>query len=573
MRVTEPANRARGDMTMTAEEEPPGGSRPARPCEPRGSGRPRANPAREAAAAAREGAGAIGPAREAQAECGSGDGARAAAPATAELLDALYDPAALRRLGHALVDQLADHLEGVRRGEGPVLPWQPPAERVAAWAGPIPHRPADPEASVGPLVARLLAESIQVHHPRYIGHQVSVAPPVAVLADLVGSLLGNEACVYELGPAGTAIELAVLGWCLAAVGWPAGADGLITSGGSLGNLTALLAARAAAAPGVAWREGVQAAPRLALLASEHVHYCVARAAGIIGLGEAAVVPVATDGACRMKPAGLRAAYQRATRDGRRVMAVVATAGITATGAHDPLRPIGEFCRERGLWFHVDGAHGASALLSPRHRGRLDGVELADSLVWDFHKLLFMPALATAVLFRDGRRAHTVFEQEASYLYHAEAADARYDLGHRTFECTKRVLALPLWLALMTHGVEGLVAPLERTYALAGWLAGRLRREPDVEVPHEPEANIVCFRVRRPGLSGAALDTFQEAVRRRLARAGSFYLSQARLPAGLHLRATIMNPTTTEAELEGLPAALRAAAAEVDEVSAESGGAG
>jgi L-2,4-diaminobutyrate decarboxylase len=476
----------------------------------------------------------------------------------------LYDPEALRRLGHALVDQLADRMAAAKRGEGPVLPWRPPADRVAEYlALPVPARPEAPETLAPALLARYLDDSLQVHHPRYIGHQVSVTPPGAALADLVTSVLGNESCVYELGPSGTAIELAVLRWCIAQVGWTTrAADGLVTSGGTLGNLTALLGARGAASPGIAWREGMPAAPRMAILASEHVHYCITRAAGILGLGEAAVVPVATDGACRIDPQGLKSAYRRTVREGRTVMAVVATAGITATGAHDPLRAVGEFCRERGLWFHVDGAHGASALASPAHRRKLDGVDLADSLVWDFHKMLFMPALATAVLFRDGRRAHTVFEQDASYLYHAEAADARFDLGHRTFETTKRPLALPLWLSLMTQGVERVLAPLERTYALAGWLAERLGREADIEVPVPPESNIVCFRVKRPGLAGAALDGFQESVRRRLAREGGFYLSQARLPGGVHLRATLMNPATTEDDLEALPGALRRAAAEV-----------
>ena len=484
----------------------------------------------------------------------------------------LYDPEALRRLGHALVDQLADRLAAAQRGDGPVLPWRSPMEQAASFAEPPPDRPEAPEAAVPAAVARYLDGTINVHHPKYIGHQVSVVPPVAALADLVSTVSGNEACIYELGPAGTAIELAITRWCLEQAAFPPGADGLITSGGTLGNLTALLAARGAVAPSTAWREGVAAAPRLAILASEHVHYCITRAAGILGLGESAVVPVPTDAACRIDLNGLAGAYRRTVREGRRVMAVVATAGITATGAYDPLREIGEFCRERGLWFHVDGAHGASALLSPTHRARLDGVELADSLVWDFHKMLFMPALATAVLFRDGRRAHTVFEQDASYLYHAEAADARFDLGHRTFETTKRVLAFPLWLALQTHGVSRLIAPLEHTYALAQWLAERLAREPDLEVPVAPESNIVCFRVRRPGLTGSALDAFQEAVRRRLARSGDYYLSQARLPGGVHLRAALMNPVTTEADLEGLPAAVRKAAADVAAEEARTKGA-
>ncbi len=491
---------------------------------------------------------------------------------TRDDLAELYDPEVLRRLGHALVDQLADRLAAARRGEGPVLPWRPPAERMAELSAPPPARPEQPEAVVAPTVARYLDGSVNVHHPKYIGHQVSVAAPVAALADLVSTFSGNEACIYELGPAGTAVELAVIEWCLAQAEFPAGADGLITSGGTLGNLTALLAARGAVSPSTAWREGMAAAPRLAILASEHAHYCITRAAGILGLGESAVVPIPTDSACRIDPNGLAGAYRRTVREGRRVMAVVATAGVTATGAYDPLREIGEFCRERGLWFHVDGAHGASALASPRHRARLDGVDLADSLVWDFHKMLFMPALATAVLFRDGRRAHTVFEQDASYLYHAEAGDARYDLGHRTFETTKRVLALPLWLALQTYGVERVVAPLERTCAVAAWLAERLGREGDLEVPAAPESNIVCFRVRRPGLAGSALDAFQEAVRRRLARSGDYYLSQARLPGGVHLRATLMNPMTTEADLEGLPAALRKAAADEAALSATAKGA-
>lgn len=491
---------------------------------------------------------------------------------TRDDLTELYDPQVLRRLGHALVDQLADRLAAQRRGEGPVLPWRAPAEQVAAFAGGPPVRPEGPEAAVPVAVARYLDGTVNVHHPRYVGHQVSVVPPVAALADLVSSVTGNEACIYELGPAGTAIEIAVLEWCLAQAGFPAGADGLLTSGGTLGNLTALLATRGAVSPSTAWREGVAAAPRLAILASEHAHYCITRAAGILGLGESAVVPIPTDGACRIDMGGLAGAYRRTVREGRRVMAVVATAGVTATGAYDPLRDIGEFCRERGLWFHVDGAHGASALVSPRHRARLDGVDLADSLVWDFHKMLFMPALATAVLFRDGRRAHTIFEQDASYLYHAEAGDARYDLGHRTFETSKRVLALPLWLALETYGVERVIAPLERTYALAGWLAERLGREADIDVPAAPESNIVCFRVRRPGVTGSALDAFQEAVRRRLARSGDYYLSQARLPGGVHLRAALMNPMTTEADLEGLPAALRKAAADVAAEEARARGA-
>src|SRR5688500_1354557 len=140
---------------------------------------------------------------------------------TRDDLAELYDPEALRRLGHALVDQLADRLAAAQRGEGPVLPWRAPAEQAASFAGPPPEHPDAPEAGVPGAVARYLDGTISVHHPRYIGHQVSVAPPVAALADLVSAVTGNEACIYELGPAGTAIELAVTRWCLEQADFPA----------------------------------------------------------------------------------------------------------------------------------------------------------------------------------------------------------------------------------------------------------------------------------------------------------------------------------------------------------------
>lgn len=198
--------------------------------------------------------------------------------------------------------------------------------------------------------------------PRYVGHQVSAPLPQAALASLASALLNNGMAVYEMGPVATGMERAVLGWLASRLGLPASADGVLTSGGSVGNLTGLLAARNARAGFGIWKAGAQAGPPLAVLVSEEAHYSVRRAAQLMGLGEAGAVRVETDARYRLRPEALDAALAAATREGRRVFAVVASACSTATGAFDPLDQVADFCEPQGLWLHVDAAHGGSAAL-------------------------------------------------------------------------------------------------------------------------------------------------------------------------------------------------------------------
>jgi L-2,4-diaminobutyrate decarboxylase len=354
------------------------------------------------------------------------------------------------------------------------------------------------------------------------------------------------------------MERALLGWMAGLLGWDRRADGVLTSGGSAGNLTALLAARQAKAGFDAWTEGAAGGPPLAVLVSEQAHYSVGRAVQIMGWGRGGAVAVPVDGRYRMRPDRLEDAWRRAEAEGRRVVAVVASACSTATGAFDPLEPIADFCERRGLWLHVDGAHGAAAALTERYRHLLAGVERADSVVWDAHKLLLMPALVTAVLFRDGRRSYEAFAQEASYLFAGqEPRAAWYDSGLRTLECTKRMLCLPLTVTLSVYGTRAFGEYVAATFDLARRFAELLRAAPDFEVAVDPECNIVCFR-HVPEAAGD-LDALQADVRRRLVRGGGFYIVQVRLPSGLHLRTTLLNPLIRESDLVELMQGIRQAA--------------
>jgi L-2,4-diaminobutyrate decarboxylase len=305
-------------------------------------------------------------------------------------------------------------------------------------------------------------------------------------------------------------------------------------------MTAMLAARAAAAP-EAWERGTPA--DLVVVAPLNAHYSLSRAVAAMGLGTSALVTAPADQLGRVVPDELPGVLDRLAGDGRRVMAVCANACATATGLFDPIREVGELCRERDLWFHVDGAHGASALLHETEAGRLAGVELADSLVWDAHKLLQVSPLCAAVLVRDGRTLAGAFQQDAVYVTEGDR-EIGFDFIPQQFECTKGPLGLKLLLTLALVGEDGLAENLGILWENARLIHARISARQGFETLCEPESNILCFRYR----GGDALQT---RVRTRLMHEGDFLLSQADVGGRRWLRMALMNPLTDVATVERL----------------------
>ena len=475
----------------------------------------------------------------------------------------MFDSTEFRGAGHVIIELLADYLDKNLHGQSNVLDWQAPQSAIKKWQKPLPMQATlTPKAFITALRDDVLAASLHIHHPRNLGHQVAPPLPIAALCDLVAALTNQAMAVYETGPSATLLEKQVLQWMGELIGWDNSA-GVLTSGGAQANLTALLAARQSCAGWNVWQHGISAGAPLRLLVSEHAHYSVSRAAGIMGLGTDAVVKVATDDLGRMDVAALHAAWQQCQAQGARPFAVVATAGCTPTGSIDPLFEIGTFCREKNLWFHVDGAHGASTLLSSIHRSLLHGIELADSVVWDGHKLLYMPATVSAVLFREPQNSYAAFAQEASYLFQGNnEAEEAYNTSYRTLECTKRMMGLKLWAAFSLYGVEKLGGLVEQVFATATLLAQKLADAPDFELLMAPQTNIVCFRHRPQHTTVKTVDTdvHQADVRRKLVESGAFHLTQATLDGNIWLRTTVMNPLTTEGDLDALLAAIRNASA-------------
>jgi L-2,4-diaminobutyrate decarboxylase len=450
-----------------------------------------------------------------------------------------------------------EYLAGTRGGDGPVSTSRSAAELAARFDEPMP-RDGSPLASV---VARLRDEVIpdcnRLYHPRYAGHQVSAPLPAAIWTESLTAALNQSLAVAEMSPTGTALEHRVIRWMCGLVGYGAAAGGTLTSGGTEATFTALLAARSASIPEV-WTEGVGAEPPV-VVCGEHAHYAVARAVGELGLGMKNAVAVPSR-EWRMDVDALRSTLDQLREAGRRVMAVVATAGSTATGSFDDLEAIGKLCEERDIWLHVDGAHGASALLSERHRDRVRGIGRARSIAWDPHKMMLLPLSAGVVLVRDERDLDSAFSQRAPYLFHGEQGERVLDQGVRSFLCSRRADVLKLWVAFQRYGSRGIGAVYDRLCEVATAMHDQLVAHPAFEPMHRPECNILCFRWIGDGaLSDAELDEANRDLRERYNRSGEGWITATNLGGRRVLRVTIMNARTSEDDVAAIIAGLDAEA--------------
>jgi L-2,4-diaminobutyrate decarboxylase len=411
------------------------------------------------------------------------------------------------------------------------------------------------EESTVALVEKYLENTQHMHHPGYIGHQVAVPHLFSALADMIHGFVNNPMAIYEMGPAPATMEKVVLNWMLDKIGWfhadtlhesddkKIGGGGVLTHGGSLANLTALLAARAKLDPN-AWTEGLS--EPLYVLAPEPTHYSIARAVSIMGMGAKNLVPIPLNEYEQIIPAKLDELLRTMQKEGKRVMAVVANACATSTGLYDPLDAVGDICRRYGVWYHIDGAHGAGALLTDKYKSWMKGCDKADSMIWDAHKMLRTPALSAAVLIKRHEDLANTFRQKGSYIFF-EKEQIGYDFMHNTVECTKAPLGTKIFFALAAEGEQGIGDYIEDRYRKTHDFYSLIHSQEDFECPCEPQANILCFRYT----GGDSSDAFQLALRNALINRGNFYITSTTIQGTRYLRLTVMNHLTDVLHIEAL----------------------
>jgi len=460
-----------------------------------------------------------------------------------DIINQVYDVQDFRAWGHHLIDLLSDYIQTVQnQSDYPVLPYKTPEEELLHWQQDFNNGTGNPLH----LFSEILQHSIHVHHPRYIGHQVSVPALVGTLAGLVSDVLSNGSAVYEMGMASNALEKIITDFVSQLIGFQNG-TGFLTSGGSLANLTAMLAARKAKAPSDVWTSGHQ--EKLAVLVSEEAHYCIDRAARIMGLGSEGIIKIPVNERFEIRTDLLEKYLQEAQNQGLTVFALIGCACSTSTGSFDDLEALADFAEKHDLWFHVDGAHGGAAIFSEQHKHLLKGIERADSVVIDFHKMLLTPALATALIFKNASDSYHTFSQKAQYLWDSQQDEEWWNSGKRTFECTKFVMALKIYAIIKTYGIRIFEENVTHLFNVAKKFADIIKQRSNFELAIEPKANIVNFRIAN--LSENELDTLNGAIRKKLIQEGKFYIVQTTLQGKLYLRVTIMNPLTTQNDLIAL----------------------
>ena len=406
------------------------------------------------------------------------------------------------------------------------------------------------------LMERIIERSNHLHDPRYMGHQVACVLPAAAAVGMATDLLNNGQAIYEMGPTNAVHEDMLMSEIGLLLGLPDTCGGILCHGGTLGNLVAMMAAQRKLGRSLGvdpWKNGLQAFSKpLVVLVSEKAHYCIDRAMRTMGWGAAGVVSVETNGAHQMCVDALSKCIAECNHSGLQILAVVGSACTTSAGAYDPLEDIAKICKAQGLWFHVDGAHGASAAFSDTHRHLVAGMEHADSVVLDFHKTCGIPALCTGVFYADKNNSYLPFSQHAEYLWdHADEAHW-WDTGKRTFECTKRMLSTRLAAVKAEYGWGIWTELVDRMWALGTALASMVEERADWELAMPPQANIVCFRPKCPATCDESTwNAVVRTLRKRHLAEGSGYVVQTEFDGRIWLRCTLMNPLTESLDLRNM----------------------
>ena len=443
------------------------------------------------------------------------------------------DVEAMRRTGYAAVDALVARLADPEAE--PVLRRASPAVMRDRLGGPAPEQGGGLDAVLARVIEDVLPYAAGTNHPGYFAFIPYFTTWPAAVAELIAAAANVTPWAWMESPAGTQIELEVIDWFRSWLGMPEGTAGVLVSGGSAANLTALLVAREAA--GGPSDDGV-------VYVSDQGHSSLARTARAMGLRSHQVRVLPTDDHWRLQPETVAAAAASDRRAGRVPIAVCAGAGSTSTGAVDPLAGLADVCAVEGLWLHVDAAYGGFAALTPKGRALLAGIERADSVTVDPHKWLFQPFECGGVLVRDGARLARTFAVHPDYL-DLPGTHGEVNLGDWGLQLSRGFRALKVWMSVQAFGLAAFRAAIDRDMELAAYAEELVRDQAELTLMAPATLGIVCFRREWPGCDEAETERRGIALADALEHTGDAFVSTTRL-AGRHaIRLCVLNPTSSE----------------------------
>jgi L-2,4-diaminobutyrate decarboxylase len=459
-----------------------------------------------------------------------------------EKLKQAYDSKVFNQKAKALVDILTQHIESATTNKGQANQYHSPEESLNFWS-----KHWSSEHSTEELFQDIIDRSIHIHDAKYIGHQVTPTLPIAGIASFLSSMLNNGMANYEMGNVSSTLEKLVVDFVLEKFGWKEDGNGFLTSGGTLANLTALLAARNAKAPNV-WKNGYE--NQLVVFITAEAHYCVERALRVMGFGDEGIVKIPVNSSFKMDLDALKLKYEKVVAQGKKPIALVASACSTSTGMYDDIDQMANFCIEHNLWLHIDGAHGAAVVFSDTYRHLIKGIDRADSIVLDAHKMMMVPALCTYTLFKNQSHCNSNFAQKAQYLWEKADDEDWYNYGRKTFECTKYMMSIKIYAIIKEHGEDVFKEYIDTLYQRTHWFGSEILKRSEFELLQMPESNILCFRYIG-NLAQNQYNAHNKRIRQMILEDGEYYIVQTELNGELWLRISLMNPFTSEEILSHL----------------------
>ena len=465
---------------------------------------------------------------------------------------------AFRKLGHQLVDDIADFLDGLPRrrvttGESPQ------AIRKLLGADVLPRHGSPPDVLLNQTAELLFDHSLFNGHPRFWGYITSSAAPIGVLADLLAATVNPNVGAWVLSPVASEIEAQTIRWIADLIGYPRTCGGVLVSGGNMANFVCFLAARKSKTKWDLNAEGLSGGKqRLVVYVSKETHAWIDKAVELFGLGAQSVRWIATNTDQQMDVRALEQQIVQDRADNHLPFLVVGAAGTVSTGAIDPLPEIAAICRKYHLWFHVDGAYGAPAAVLPDVSGELLGLREADSIALDPHKWLYSPLEAGCALVRDPNHLLETFSHHPAY-YNFDGTDEDPQINYHEYglQNSRGFRALKVWLGLRHVGRDGYVQMIGDDIALAQALHKAVGTHPELEAATQ-QLSITTFRFvpldlpDDPKAVEPYLNDLNEELLNRVQASGEAFVSNAVVEGKYLLRACIVNFRTTLPDVEALP---------------------
>ncbi len=472
------------------------------------------------------------------------------------------DWGAMRQLAHEMVDDMFGMLENI--AEKPV--WKPlTKEAKTQLAQPLPSSGQSAEKVYNDFKANVLPYPKGSIHPRFWSWVEGTGTPLGMMADMLATGMNSNATIGD--HSAMYVDAQVIEWCKEMLQFPASGNGILLSGGSMANITAIVIARNAYGSKTIRKNGLHSEPDpLVMYASSETHSCLQKAVEIAGLGAQALRKVGVGADYRMDISHLKEMISQDHADGLQPFCVVGNAGTVATGAIDPLDEIMAVCREENLWFHIDGAFGALAKLVPEYQSALAAIEKADSVAFDLHKWMYVPYEVGCLLVKDREAHRNAFALQPNYLLSHERglAGGPDPITNWGFELSRGFKALKIWMSLKEHGIEKYARMIRQNIAQAFYLGSLVKQNAQLELLAPVTMNVVCFRYIPVQAKEVDLNALNKEILMRLHEEGVAAPSYAILEGRYAIRVANVNHRSKKADFEALVEAVVRIGREVEE---------